>query len=269
MKIFITYGDHVFKRSLKRIRREALSLGIFDKIITYGPKDLSSKIKQSPLMSYARGGGYWLWKPYVICKTLKKYPNAIVVYADAGCTLNNNYEEWNSWFELMKETDTLLTYYRSDVDYGWKKIFGTSSVKISTWTKRMTIDFFDKRFGSMDWQKDNKIWGGFIIAKNNSSFIHEVLNVMLKYPNLVRDPEEDEIDDQYDGFCAHRHDQSIMTPLAYWYEKKYPHIVKIIPETAESISTSAVVTTRIKDKDIPSLSSRIVAKIKLLMKKMV
>ena len=126
------------------------------------------------------------------------------------------------------------------------------------------MDYFDNRFNSTDWHDNNKIWGGFMIVKNNSSFIHDVLNTMLKYPELVIDPEGNEINKQYDGFCAHRHDQSIITPLAYWYAKKYPQIVKIIPETAESISGSAVVTTRIKDKDIPSLASKIVMRIKSL-----
>lgn len=263
-KVFISYGDENFKRSLKRLKREAEELNIFDKIVMYTPKDLPKAITDSPLMRYKRGGGYWLWKPYIIWKTMERYPNAIVVYADAGCAINKNYEEWYYWFKLMKDTDTLLTHYQNDIDYGWIEPFGTSSVKISTWTKRITMDYFDKRFKCIDWHDKNKIWGGFMIVKNNSSFVQDVLNTMLKFPELVRDPEGDEIDQQYAGFCAHRHDQSIITPLAYWYEKKYPQIVKIIPETAESISTSAVVTKRIKDKDIPSLTSKIVMTIKSL-----
>lgn len=264
-KIFITYGNENFKKTLKRVKKEVRALGIFDKIITYEPKDLSHEIMQSPLMQYQRGGGYWLWKPYVIYKTMENYPNAIVVYADAGCTINKNYEEWNRWFEIMKTTDTLLTHYSPDVDYGWGSAYGTTSVKISTWTKRMTVDYFDKRFDSVDWHNENKIWGGFMISKNNSLFVHDVLNTMLKFPELVRDPEGNEINNQYDGFCAHRHDQSIITPLAYWYVKNYPHMVTLIPETAESIKNSAVVTSRIKDKDIPSFKTKMVVAIKSLM----
>lgn len=263
-KVFISYGDENFTKSLKRIRREARSLHIFDKIIMYTPNDLSDEILKSPLMQYKQGGGYWLWKPYVICKTMEMYPNAIVIYVDAGCTLNKNFIEWNSWFEQMKSIDTLLTHYRPEINYGWMGAYGTLSTKISTWTKRLTMDYFDKRFATNNWHENNKIWGGFMIVKNNSSFIHDVLDTMLKYPELVRDPEREECDNQYDGFCAHRHDQSIITPLAYWYAKKYPQIVKIIPETAESIRSSAVVTTRIKDKDIPSLASKIVMRIKSL-----
>lgn len=244
--IFITYGDENFKDSVKRICREAKSLGIFDKIISYGPKKLPKEIMQSPLMHYARGGGYWLWKPYVIWRTMQRYPNAVVVYADAGCTLNKNLNEWNCWFEMMKSTDTLLTQYREDTAYGWEGIFNTSSVKISTWTKRITIDYFDDLLGTAEWHDFNKIWGGFVIARNNSCFIREWLDIMLRYPELVRDPEGEELNNQYDGFILHRHDQSIVTPLAYLYERKYPCVIKIIPETAESNSSAAVVATRIR-----------------------
>ena len=261
-KIFITYGDDNFRLSLKRIRKEAYKLGIFDKVIVYTPKDVSNEIEQSPLMANKRGGGYWLWKPYVIWKTMQKYPNAIVVYADAGCTLNRNYEEWNSWFEIMKSVDTLLTHYRPNVDYGWSDAFKTSSVKISTWTKRQTIDYFDERFENTDWHNFNKLWGGFVIAKNNSPLIRNWLDIMLAYPELVSDPEDQEWEHQYEGFCAHRHDQSIITPLAYWFEQKEAGIVKIIPETAESSNTSAVVASRIKDENKPPLKTRLIFKIK-------
>lgn len=268
MKIFITYGDERFKDSVKRICKEAKLLGIFDKVISYNPQKLPKEIMQSPLMCYERGGGYWLWKPYIIWKTMQKYPNAIVVYADAGCTLNKNYNEWHSWFELMSSTDTLFTQYRSEVDYGWGNIFNTSSVKISTWTKLATLEYFDERFKLTEWHDYNKILGGFIMAKNNSSFIREWLDIMLTHPELVRDPEGDELNCQHDGFCTHRHDQSIITPLAYWYEKKTVGIVKIIPETAESCNTAAVVATRIRTAVIKTpIKTRIIRFIQLIIGK--
>ena len=262
--IFITYGDEKFKDTIKRICQEANSLRMFNKVIAYGPRDLPKNIMKSPLMHYARGGGYWLWKPYVIWKTMQRYPDAIVVYADAGCTLNKNYEEWNSWFELMKLTDTLFTQYRSAANYGWENIFKTSSVKISTWTKRITIDYFDELLGSTEWHDCNKIWGGFVMAKNNSFFIREWLDFMLIHPELVRDPEGKEVYEQYDGFVEHRHDQSIITPLAYLYQRKYPCVVKIIPETAESNINAAVVASRIRSIPKIQLKSRLIKWIRVL-----
>lgn len=262
--IFISYGDENFKRSLKRISREARSLGIFDKVITYTPKDLSDEIKQSPLMNYKRGGGYWLWKPYLIWETMQKYPNAMVVYADAGCTLNKNFQEWKFWFEIMKNTDTLLTCYQPNVDYGWD-MFDSQSVKIEVWTKRATIEYFDSLFNSSDWHNCNKIWGGFIIAKNKSRLLKDVLDIMLSRPELVIDPTVGELYNQHSEFCQHRHDQSIITPLAYWYKMKNPNLVEIIPETGESSRTAAVVASRIKDVNIIPLKTRVILHLKSIL----
>lgn len=261
MIVFISYGDVVFEKSLKRITKEARKLKIFDKVIAYTPSDLSVEIKQSPLMGYKRGGGYWLWKPYLIWKTMLKYPDATIVYADAGCTLNKNYDEWNSWFEIMKTTDTLLTHYQPNVDYGWD-VFDSQSVEIATWTKRTTLEYFDNRFNSIDWHNNNKIWGGFIIAKNKSCLIKDVLDIMLSRPELVIDPTEEELSNQHSEFCQHRHDQSIITPLAYWYKANNPNVVEIIPETGESNTSAAVVASRIRDSRIVPLKTRIIHNLK-------
>lgn len=159
-KIFITYGNQPFRDTLKRIKREAKSLGIFDQVIAYTEKDLSEEVLSSPLMRYSRGGGYWVWKPDVILKTMQAYPDALIVYTDAGCSLNKNIEEWNKWFQLMRSNDVLVQAYQPETDYGWNAIFGTSSTAIATWTKKQTIDYFDNRIGTDKWHNFNKIWGG-------------------------------------------------------------------------------------------------------------
>lgn len=257
MIVFISYGDIVFQKSLKRIVKEAKSLKIFDKVIAYTPTDLPKEIMQSPLMQYKRGGGYWLWKPYLIWETMQKYPDAIIVYADAGCTLNKNYDEWNSWFDKMQNTDTIVTHYQPNQDYGWD-VFDSQSVEIVTWTKKKTLEFFDHKFHSEEWHHCNKIWGGFIIAKNNSNLIKDVLDIMLSHPELVLDPIDVELSDQHPEFCQHRHDQSIITPLAYWYKSNVPGVVEIIPESGESNSSAAVVASRIRDSKMIPLKTRII-----------
>lgn len=43
------------------------------------------------MMSNRRGYDFWLWKPYVILSTLQdSEPNDVIIYMDAGCTLNLN-----------------------------------------------------------------------------------------------------------------------------------------------------------------------------------
>ena len=100
--IFISYGDDKFKKSLKHIKKEARKIGIFDKIKTYTPNDLPLSIKASPLFLFEKGGGYWIWKPYIIYDALLHCKNSdVVFYADAGCTLNANSKEWNYIIQEM------------------------------------------------------------------------------------------------------------------------------------------------------------------------
>ncbi len=158
-RIFITYGDERFTASLQRIEQEAKALNMFDEIIIYTPKDLPPYIQASPLMAFTRGGGYWVWKPYVIYHTLQTHKDGdIVVYADAGCSLQPS-SEWSRYWDLMKTTDTLLFHYRSDVEYvGWREGFNCTDTAIGRWTKRETREYFDNVYGSTDWQCQNKIF---------------------------------------------------------------------------------------------------------------
>jgi hypothetical protein len=54
---------------------------------------LSNEFKDATkdVLTAERGGGFWIWKPYIIHDAINKVnPNDILVYADAGCTLNNS-----------------------------------------------------------------------------------------------------------------------------------------------------------------------------------
>ena len=74
MKLFLNYGDQKFILSRKRISLEAQNLNYFDKIITE-TEDVKNDLEiidclKNPnfkkVFTAKRGGGYWLWKPYLI-----------------------------------------------------------------------------------------------------------------------------------------------------------------------------------------------------------
>ena len=93
-RVFISYGDLKYKRHLSRIKKEASSLNRFDNIFT----ETNTTIEKHSAFQNAlednyfketysspRGGGYWIWKPFVILKTLKSMQEGdILLYADAG-----------------------------------------------------------------------------------------------------------------------------------------------------------------------------------------
>lgn len=245
--IFISYGDKEFRKSLKLIIKEAKNVGIFDKIIAYTPNNLPDSIKSSPLFLFKRGGGYWVWKPYIIYNTLQHCKdNDVVFYTDAGCTLNANSKEWIVFLQEMQTHNAILFQYRSDTKYeGWSnycKKESNNSPMIIHWTKPSTIDYFTKFFDSQDFLYYNKIWGGAIIVKktqNLLNFLDQWLKITIFHPELICDPFGNELSHIPDTFNAHRHDQTILTPLIYHY-KDIDNIL-VLPESSESSKNDAAI----------------------------
>ena len=240
-RILIAYANEPMKYSLKQLGIQARYITQIDKTILYTEKDLPRKILQSPLMKFKRGGGYWAWKPFIIWKTLQDYPdNAKICYIDAGCTLFSG-NEWEKYWELLDTYDTILFQYAKNISR-WEPIFGSSSSAIECWTKKKTLDYFDKLLGTKQYHQFDKIWGGLIFCKNkNNTFIKEWLDITLNHPELIIDPNEEELKNQHATFNGnHRHDQSIITPLAFKYQNK---CITILPEIFDENKKSRIIFT--------------------------
>ncbi len=255
--ILISYGDYRFKKSLASIRKEAKRVGIFNKIKLYSPKDLPSYIKASPLFAFRKGGGYWLWKPYVIRETLRHCNiNDVVYYVDAGCRLNPASKEWVKFQQEIKSYNAIFFQYKSDVIYdGWEKYCQNllnNSPKILHWMKPYTAKYFVDYFGSDEFLEYNKIMGGIIIIKKTPQLLQVMdqwFKISLFHPELIIDPLGKELAKIPSSFNVHRHDQAILTPLVYKFKQQ--DNILVLPETAESEkNTAAIIAERRVEKDI-------------------
>lgn len=240
-KIFVAYADQNMAYSLFRIGQQARALKIFDDVILYTPDDLPDYIKQSSLIKYSYGGGYWCWKPAIIHETLQKYEDgSVVCYVDAGCTLSEGVE-WKLFFELMK-TYSVLCFHYPEIVPEWKR-FGSCSTKIKYWTKKSALLFLDSVVGTQAYREQNKVMGGVLFFKGKSnSFLSEWLKITLNSPQIIIDPIGEEKSDQYDFFAQHKHDQSVITALTY----KFKDDVMVLPELFEG-----------PEKDVAICASRI------------
>ncbi|MCM1292329.1 MAG: hypothetical protein NC111_02805 [Bacteroides sp.] len=245
-KIFVAYADEKMAYSLKRIGRQAKSLGFFDEIRLMTPADLSQDFKSTELMQYSYGGGYWAWKPYIINKVLQENEEGTVVcYVDSGCTLRKH-SDWDLFAKLMMKNDTILFEYPDQMDI-WEK-FGSSSTKIKHWTKKQSLDYYDELTGDPSWKESNKIWGGCLWIKGkNNPILSGWLDIVINRPDIIMDAKED--DEQYDYFAQHKHDQSLLVALA----NKYNDHCLVLPETAETCRKYASVNaTRVRAKNYKS-----------------
>lgn len=241
-KIFIAYGDFNCTYSLKRIGKQARALKVFDEVLLYTPDDLPSYILSSPLMKYSYGGGYWAWKPCIISETLKKVKeDDVVCYVDAGCSLRKGIE-WTIYFELMKKYDMLCFEYRDEYPE-WEK-FGCTSTRIKHWAKKKTLLFLNDWVRGCEWQEHNKILGGILFFKGkNNPILKDWITITVNHPEVVLDPNEEEMCDQYPYFALHKHDQAILVALTSLYRKN----CLVMPETMETCGERvAIFASRIR-----------------------
>ena len=134
MKIFLNYGDKKFKLSRQRISLEAKKLNYFDRIITETENikndvDIIDSLKNpkfKKVFNAKRGGGYWLWKPYIIYKNLKLLNhNDILVYSDSGSTIPKKkytIDKLNEYVNIVKNSETgILAFRNPHIESKWSK----------------------------------------------------------------------------------------------------------------------------------------------------
>lgn len=243
--VFISYANEAMAYSLRRIGRQARKLGIFDDIVLYTPDDVPDYVRESALFSCARGAGYWCWKPALIRETLQRYEEGtVVVYVDAGCTLRKS-PEWNRLLGKMSEYDTICFQY-AESQPQWER-WGAGTSRIKHWTKKKTLDFVREYFHNPDAGELCQIMGGILFMKGRENAVLQVWNdLIFSRPDLVMDPTPEELEDQYPGFAGHRHDQSILTPLA----ASDPHTL-VLPEVSEAYRPDSFVwASRIRARNL-------------------
>lgn len=197
-----------YLEAVERICNQAKNMNIFRGIYKYTDKELMEDndfwMKHGNfVLNNSRGYGYWLWKPYIIMKTLEKINyNDILLYCDAGCELNIKYKD--NFNTLIERTNNKL-------------IIGTIADSNDViWTKMDIIKYFN--FPNYDILKINHMQAGILMIKKcdiTMSLISEWYNICSNNYNLIDDSPS--IEKNYDGFMDNRHDQSIFNLLV----KKY------------------------------------------------
>ena len=86
-KVYITYGDKCCTKSKRRACDSAIQNGKFDECYAFNRSFVDKEFlrKNHKIMDTDRGAGLWLWKPYIINKTLHELKDGeYLVYTDAG-----------------------------------------------------------------------------------------------------------------------------------------------------------------------------------------
>lgn len=205
--VLINYSNNLFRKSQRINSKTGELTGSFDKIISYKEKDIDRSFfkKNNEILSCKRGGGYWLWKPYFIEKTLQSLNYGdFLFYCDSGSYFINPIDDLVQLC-LDNNQDVIpfeLTHYEKD------------------WTKRDAFVLMDCDSEAYFATKQ-RLSGFFLIRKSEISmnFVSEWLN-FAQDKRIITDINNQCGLENYPEFKEHRHDQSIFSLLTKKYKFK-------------------------------------------------
>jgi hypothetical protein len=211
---FITYGDSGFAETKKRLLNQATCVGWFDTTTAYGTEDLDDdfKEKNKHILELPRGGGYWIWKPYIIHKHLEKIKDGdILIYADAGCYINQG------GFKRFKEYIDMLNDDGCD---GCGCIsFQMPHHAEDKWTTKEIFEYFNIHADSSDIRESGQFIATVRMFKKNANSMNIVsawLNALYQNPLLFTDHYNK--NNQSVRFIDNRHDQSVLSVICKLYK---------------------------------------------------
>jgi len=200
MKVLINYADESFRLSQQRNSQSGLAVGGFDEVWSFGPQDLDAEFsrRNQHILRQSRGAGFWLWKPYLVQLALQRLRKGdYLFYCDAGSQFINSVD---LLINMISQTgQDLLCFELQHAE--------------RTWTKRDAFVLLDcdepkytetkQRLASFSlWRKSqlsDSLAEEWLTAAQDDRLITDQPNQM-GLPN-------------WEGFCEHRHDQSLFSLL--------------------------------------------------------
>lgn len=197
MNKVISFATGKFVQSQKLLEKKAIEMGA-DIVINYDQNSLDKKfVKENyNILKHSKGSGYWLWKPYLILKTLlESEEDDIILYADSGMY---PIQPLSYLFDLAKVNDICLFQVHNQIN--------------KVWTKYDCFDIMDCKGDKF--YNSQQVCGApqvYRKTKNSISFVSEIFE-FCKNEHLLTDTNS--IKNNFIEFKEHRHDQSILTNLA-------------------------------------------------------
>ena len=200
----ISYGDESFTMSRALNLWTAKHIGRADSTLAYGPENIDSAFynENIVILTQKRGGGYWLWKPYIILKALEQTNEGdYVFYTDAGMIYSHS----------IKILIQHMTRDRQDI------CLSSGFVPAKDWCKRDCFILMGCD-NELAYEK-TMVSGGYVLIKKTDravTFVRDWLKyakderISTDIPNQLGKP-------NIKGFKEHRHDQAILSNLCFKY----------------------------------------------------
>lgn len=215
-KILVCYATPSHVEKQKKLVESALLVGGIDEIKALGPNNLPEDFKKTykKFFEHTRGGGYWIWKPYIILEEFKKMNDTdILIYIDSDMRFKISID---NYIENFKPENSIMLFQLSD-----EFIINGHKLLEKNWTK---MDIF-KRLNCANNKSitdTSQIESGYCIIRKNE----DSLNFLSEWFDLCKDyhliSDEQSIEPNFNTFSGeNRHEQSLLSCLAKINKDKY------------------------------------------------
>ena len=211
---FLTFGSHNggihanYIDAAVRLANQVKELKLFDEIIVYTGNNLKEDTEfwnkhGEFILNNRRGFGYWLWKPYIIKKTMENMNEGdILLYLDGGCEFEIEEKEWLEYcIEKVKTDKIVITDTRDQLENKWNKMDLIEKLNMND----------DKYLNTL---QNAATMSMYYICKETRDLVNEWYDLCCDYHNIDDSPS---IKKNLETFIEHRHDQSVFSLLI----KKY------------------------------------------------
>lgn len=220
-RYFLTFANSDYDSEvLGRITKEAEDLGLFDEIRALDEScfDASFASYWNGKLKGVRGYGYWVWKPYILMKTLKEMNDGdTLLYADAGCRLNvKGKKRMLAYYKLLDKSPTGVIAFRQPEHHPFrnkkgKRRFMRNWYIERKWVKGDMIDYFGIR-ERKDILDTPQLLGGIFFLKKCAESVSLIKSIEdLYYSHYYLATDEPSVAPNFPDFEENRHDQAIFS----------------------------------------------------------
>lgn len=210
----ITFSDDKMTKSAELCCESAMQNGVdYTQSCTPEHIDDHFKVVNSDIWLKERGPSYWLWKPYIIYKTIMlSEENDVIIYSDAGIKWIANVNEI-----ISRMDQDLFLFSNGHQHVHWCKMDVLAAIN------GMYLDLVARTDGTRftkcndSFLQFHQAQASVIFIKvnqNTRNFIKEWL-LFCQFPGFIDDSPSKL--PNHPEFAEHRHDQAILTCLAIKY----------------------------------------------------
>lgn len=205
---FATYGDDKWAAAKARICAQARETGVFDVVLPFEREPFlvwaDGAAIPSRLSRAARGGGFWLWKPWVVRTTLDEMAEGdVLVYADAGCHLRpSGAGRLREYMEMVRHDPWSVLAFSLE-DFHAERMWTTEAVLSEFKSSERT-------------RASPQLMATILVMRKcpaTEALIDGWYGTAVFRPDLFSDDHNEDARRACPDFKDHRHDQSVLSVL--------------------------------------------------------